>query len=260
MLVYSWSEELNVSMHCWRSQKQRGPSWKLLTPPPNPSGHHKGTFLPPCAGNWNINSLQAKFILAYCWAFWTHWGSRLESSDNTCWISERTGWGFFCWEGGASVLHCLNWQQVLTAAFLSYLWCDMASSDTALTGRHDGRQRTTTLVCVVLHYGKKLVWILQEGLRCGDPQLQVLPASCFPLCVAHFWYFFNISSVSFIHILLQLSTYTPVPLQKNMAHENTSQRAMPGARVRRQMSETLPKVPNLSQEAGCKYTVEVTKL
>lgn len=74
--------------------RRRGPSWQLLTPPPNPSGHRKGTFLPPRAGNWNINSLQAKFILAYCWAFWTHWGSHLESSDDTCWISERTGWGF----------------------------------------------------------------------------------------------------------------------------------------------------------------------
>lgn len=40
----------------------------------------------------------------------------------------------------------------------------------------------------------------------------------------------NISSISFIDNLLQLSTYTPVTLQKNMAHENTSQRAMPGAR------------------------------
>lgn len=166
----------------------------------------------------------------------------------------------FCWGGGAGVLHCLNWQQVLTAAFLSYLGCDMASSDIAPTGRRDGRQRTTTPACVVLHCSKKLVWILQEGLWCGDPQLQVLPASCFRLCMAHFWSFFNTSSVSFIHILLRLSMYTPVPLQKNMAHGNTSQRAMPGARVRRQMSETLPKVPSLSQEAGCKYTVEVTKL
>lgn len=140
--------------------------------------------------------------------------------------------GFFCcccW-GGDGVLHCLNWQQVLTAAFLAYLGCDIASSDTALTGRHDGRQRTTTPACIVLHYSKKLVWLLQQGLWCGDPWLQVLPASCFPLCMAHFWFFFNISSISFIDILLQLSTYTPVPLQKNMAHENTSQRAMPGAR------------------------------
>lgn len=134
-----------------------------------------------------------------------------------------------CW-GGDSVLHCLNWQQVLTAGFLAYLGCDIASSDTALTGRCDGRQRTTTPACVVLHYSKKLVWILQQGLWCGDPWLQVLPASCFPLCMAHFWYFLHISSISFIDILLQLSIYTPVPLQKNMAHENTSQTAMPLAR------------------------------
>lgn len=46
---------------------------------------------PPCAGNWNSNSLWAKFILAYCWSFWTYWGSHLESSDDVCWISERTG-------------------------------------------------------------------------------------------------------------------------------------------------------------------------
>lgn len=167
----------------------------------------------------------------------------------------------FCWGHGAGVLHCLNWQQVLTAAFLSCLRCDTASSDIALTGRHDGRQRTTTPACVVLRYSKKLVWILQEGLWCGDPRLQVLPASCFLLCMAHLWYFFYIFfSISCIHILLQLSTNTSVPLQKNMAHENTSQRAMPEARVRRQMSEKLPKAPNLSREAGCKHSVEVTKL
>lgn len=29
----------------------------------------------------------------------------------------------------------------------------------------------------------------------------------------------NISSITFIHIFLQLSTYIPVPLQKNMVHE-----------------------------------------
>lgn len=46
---------------------------------------------PPCTGNWNSNSLWAKFTLAYCWAFWTYWGSHLESSDDVCWISERTG-------------------------------------------------------------------------------------------------------------------------------------------------------------------------
>jgi len=77
----------------------------------------------------------------------------------------------FCWGRGAGVLHCLNWQQVLTAAFVSYLWCDTTSSDIALTGRRDGRQRATTSACVVLHYGKKLVWILQEGLWFGDPRL-----------------------------------------------------------------------------------------
>lgn len=113
---------------------------------------------------------------------------------------------------------------------------------------------------VVLDYGKKPMWNSPGRFICGDPQLQVLPASCFPPCMAHFWHFLNIPSVSFIYTLLQLSTYTPVQLQKNMAHENTSQRDMPGARVRRRMSETLPKAPNFSQEAGCKYTVEVTKL
>lgn len=227
MLVSSRSEELNISRHCWR----RGPSWQLLTPPSNPLQSHKGSFLPQYAGNRSTSSLQAKFILWYCWAFWTHWGSHLESSDNACWISERMG--FFCccccW-GGDGVLHCLNWQQVLTAAFLACLGCDIASSDTVLTGRHDGRQRTSTPARVVLHCSKKLVWILQQGLWCGDSWLHVLPASCFLLCMAHFWYFLHISSISFIDILLQLSTYTPAPLQKNMAHEITSQRAMPLAR------------------------------
>lgn len=50
----------------------------------------------------------------------------------------------------------------------------------------------------------------------------------FPLCMAQV--FLHISFIYFIDILLQLSTRTPVPLQKNMAHENTSQRAMPLAR------------------------------
>lgn len=117
-----------------------------------------------------------------------------------------------CCCGGDGVLHCLNWQQVLTAAFLACLGCDIASSDTALTGRHDGRQRT--LACVVLPYSKKPVRILQQGLWCGDPWLQVLPASCFLLCMAHFWYFLHLSSISLIDILLQLSTYTPVPFRK----------------------------------------------
>lgn len=236
---------------------RRGPSWQLLTPPPSPSGHQKGTFLPPWSGNWNINSLWAKLVLEYCWTFWTHWGSCLQTSDNTCWISERTGWGF-CWRGGTSVLHCLNWQQVLTAAFLSYLWCGMASADIALTGRHDERRRTTTPARAVSCYGKKLAWMLQEGLWCGDSQLQVLPASCFPPCMVHLCYFWNISSVSFVYILLQLSTHTP--LQRNVVRGNTSERAMSGTRVRRQMSETFTKAPNLSREACCKYTVEVTKL
>lgn len=223
MLVSSRSEELNISRHCWR----RGLSWQLLNPSIKSFATTQRNLPPPTCWKLKYQFPTVKFILWYCWAFWTHWGSHLESSDNACWISERMG--FFCrcccW-GGDAVLHCLNWQQVLTAAFLAYLGCDIASPDTALTGRRDGRLRTTTPACVVLHYSKKMVWILQQGLWCGDPWLQVLPASCFPLCMAHFWYFLHISSISFIDILLQLSTYTPVPLQKNMAHENTSQRAM----------------------------------
>lgn len=169
----------------WGAQHQqtllkKRPSWQLTAPPANYLQHHKGTFLPPYTGNWSIGSLHAKFILWYCWAFWTHWGSHLESSDNACWIFRENGiFCCCCCGGGDSVLHCLNWQQVLTAAFLAYLGGEIASSDTALTGRHDGRQRTTTPACVVLHYMKKPVWILQLGLWHGNPWLQVLPASCF---------------------------------------------------------------------------------
>lgn len=214
MLESSWSEEFNISMHYWRSHKQRGPAWQLLTPPPNPSAQHKGAFLTPCTRQFRKGKVHTCILLSIL--------NPLGFSPGEFWqrmLDFRGNRISFCQGGGAGVLHCLDRQQVLTVAFLSYLWCDMASSDSALTGRHDGRQRTATPACVVLRYSKKLVWILQEGLWCGDPRLQVLPASCFPLCMTHLWYFWNISSVSFIHIFLQLSTYTPVPLQKNMAHE-----------------------------------------
>lgn len=85
-----------------------------------------------------------------------------------------------------------SWLQL----FFSAYHCDMVSSDIALPGRCDGRQVTTTSACVVSHYGKKPVWILQEFLRCGDSCLQVLLASCFPLCMAHFWYFLLIFPLS----------------------------------------------------------------
>lgn len=52
----------------------------------------------------------------------------------------------------------------------------------------------------------------------------------FPLSTVYGTFFLHISTMSFIDFLLQLSTYTPVPFQKNMAHKNTSQRAIPLAR------------------------------
>lgn len=46
---------------------------------------------PPICWKLKYQFPTVKFILWYCWAFWTHWGSHLESSDNACWISERMG-------------------------------------------------------------------------------------------------------------------------------------------------------------------------
>lgn len=138
----------------------------------------------------SLHVLETEISVLYGQSSYLHIAEHFEPTGVLAWRVLMTNARFqrerdgFCWGGGASVLHCLNWQ-VLTAAFLSYLRCDMASSDIALTGRCDEKQRNTTPARVVLCYTKTLVWILQEGLWNGDPWLQDIPASCFPLCMAH---------------------------------------------------------------------------